>query len=151
MRHGEAGLGEALFLRTHTPDITLLSLGQPLELDGATRRKMEAAGIECMDDTVTHVATTDGAKIITLTVDGHGPLAFNTLYSALGCAPRADLARALGAVLDDRSCVMVDAHQRSSITNLFVAGDVAQSLDQISVAMGQAADRYIARKLVRAE
>ncbi|MFX8231060.1 hypothetical protein ABTL16_19905, partial [Acinetobacter baumannii] len=27
--HGETGLGEALFLRTYTADITLFSLGEP--------------------------------------------------------------------------------------------------------------------------
>lgn len=37
--HGETGLGEALFLRTYTADITLFSLGEPLRLDSAQRQK----------------------------------------------------------------------------------------------------------------
>lgn len=135
---GEAGLREALFLRTYTSDITLLSLGQPLNLDDASRRKMEAAGIKSIKEPVSHVAT-DGTKIVALIVNGQGLFKFDTLYSALGSAPRSNLAGALGAVLDDRNCVVIDPHQRSSVPNLFVAGDVAQGLDQISVAMGHAA------------
>lgn len=135
--HGETGLREALFLRTYTSDITLLSLGQPLNLDDANRRKIAAAGIKSIEEPVSHVATA-GAKIVALIVNGQGLFKFDTLYSALGCAPRSGLAGALGAVLDDRNCVVIDAHQRSSVANLFVAGDVAQGLDQISVAMGQA-------------
>lgn len=106
--HGETGLREALFLRTYTSDITLLSLGQPLNLDDANRRKMAAAGIKSIEEPVSHVATA-GAKIVALIVNGQGLFKFDTLYSALGCAARSGLAC---AVLDDRSCVVIDAHQR---------------------------------------
>lgn len=136
--YGETGLGEALFLRTYTSDITLLSLGLPLGLEAADRRRMEAAGIKYIEEPVTHVAT-DGGRIGAVTIRGHGPLMFDTLYSALGSAPRSGLARALGAAMDECDCVIFDDHQQTSIENLFVAGDVAQGLDQISVAMGQAA------------
>jgi thioredoxin reductase (NADPH) len=136
--HGEAGLGEALFLKTYTSDVTLLSLGRRLDLRVESRRKMEVAGIKAIEEPVTHVATEDG-KIVAVTVKDHGRLAFDTLYSALGCTPRSDLARVLGARLDDRNCVVANEHQQSSVPNLFVAGDVAKGLDQISVAMGHAA------------
>ena len=42
-------------------------------------------------------------------------------------------------LVDDKGCVVTDEHQRSSTDGLFAAGDVVRSLDQISVAMGQAA------------
>lgn len=134
---GATGLGEALFLKTYSPDITLLSLGQSLELTSADQMKMQSAGIKIIEDPITNVVT-EGAKILALNIKGQD-LAFDTLYSALGCAPRSDLAAALGAQLDDKKCVIVDEHQRSTVKNLFVAGDVAHGLDQISVAMGQAA------------
>lgn len=135
--HGETGLGEALFLRTYTADITLFSLGEPLRLDSAQRQKMHAAGIKAVEEAVTQVEI-DGGKIVGLTMNRHGTLAFDTLYSALGCAPRSSLAGALGAALDNH-CVVADEHQRSTVANFFVAGDVAKGVDQISVAMGHAA------------
>lgn len=64
---------------------------------------------------------------------------FDVLYAALGSDARSDLVRGLGTHLDDKGCVVTDAHQRSSTDGLFAAGDVVRSLDQISVAMGQAA------------
>ena len=36
-------------------------------------------------------------------------------------------------------CLLVDAHQRTTVAGVYAAGDVVLSLDQISVAMGQAA------------
>jgi thioredoxin reductase (NADPH) len=53
--------------------------------------------------------------------------------------PRSSLLEGLGTRLDAKGCVITDKHQRSSTPGLFAAGDIAQSLDQISVAMGQAA------------
>ena len=135
--HGENGLGEALFLTAYTRDITLLSLGQPLNLSVQSRLRMKSAGIKCVEAPVLHVATS-GPKIV-LTMKGHDALTFDTLYSSLGCSPRSDLAVRLGAAVDERKCVVADEHQRTSVKNLFVAGDVARGLDQISVAMGHAA------------
>lgn len=135
--YGETGLGEALFLRNYTSDITLMSLGEPLNLDSAQRQKMQSAGIKTVEEAVTQVEI-DGGRIVALTMNGHGTLEFDTLYSALGCAPRSSLAGALGAALDNH-CVVADEHQRSTVPNLFVAGDVAKGIDQISVAMGHAA------------
>jgi len=64
---------------------------------------------------------------------------FDTVYSALGSDARSSLVRPLGTTLDDKGCVVTDEHQRSSTDGLFAAGDVVRSLDQLSVAMGEAA------------
>jgi thioredoxin reductase (NADPH) len=66
-------------------------------------------------------------------------LRFDCLYPAFGCDPRSGLARSLGVRLDEQACVVTDAHQRTSVKGLYAAGDVVSTLDQISVAMGQAA------------
>jgi thioredoxin reductase (NADPH) len=34
-------------------------------------------------------------------------------------------------------CLLVDAHQRTSVRGLYAAGDVVKGLDQISHAMGE--------------
>jgi hypothetical protein len=49
-----------------------------------------------------------------------------------------DLAAALGAACGGDGCVLVDAHQRTTIPGLYAAGDVVLDLDQISHAMGEA-------------
>lgn len=61
------------------------------------------------------------------------------MYSALGSEARSELARSLGARTDAKGCIVTNEHMCSSIAGLFAAGDIVRSLDQISVAMGEAA------------
>jgi thioredoxin reductase (NADPH) len=136
--YGRTGLGEALFLRNYSSDITLLSLGRSLSLPPEDHRRMQDAGIKSIEAAVTEV-TVEGERITALRMHGGKTHTFDSLYSALGSTARSGLLHGLGAALDERQCVIVDNHQRSSIDGLFVAGDVASGLDQIAIAMGQAA------------
>lgn len=64
---------------------------------------------------------------------------FDTLYSALGCDVRSELARAIGAACDGTGQIVVDDKLRTSVPNLYAVGDVANDLNQIAVAAGHAA------------
>ena len=66
-------------------------------------------------------------------------LTCDLLYGALGVEPLSGLARAVGVELDAEGFVSVDGLQRSSVEDFYAAGDVVKSLNQIAVAMGQAA------------
>ena len=134
--HGESGLGEALFLRTYTADLTLLTLGQAMDLDEGQRRAADEAGIRVAGDPVSRVVL-EGDRIAALEIDGDEHR-FDTLYSALGCRVRSGLARDLGAACNEIGSLKVDEHQRTSVPGLYAAGDVVASLNQIGVAMGQA-------------
>ncbi|WP_202131050.1 NAD(P)/FAD-dependent oxidoreductase [Methylobacterium sp. 2A] len=136
--HGSSGINEALFLRTYTSDVTLLSLGCPLSLSEDERGQAAEAGIRVVEEPVARVVI-EGDQIRALAMSEGDPRSFDALYSALGSDARSDLVRSLGTHVDDKGCVVTDAHQRSSTDGLFAAGDVVRSLDQISVAMGQAA------------
>lgn len=136
--HASSGLHEALFLRTYSTDITLLSLGCPMTLSDEERQRAKAAGIVIVEDGIASVVIEDG-KIRSMTSHTGSCRPFDAIYSALGSKARSDIVRDLGTKIDNKGCVMTDAHQRSSTDGLFVAGDVARSLDQISVAMGEAA------------
>src|SRR5690606_10011028 len=71
-------------------------------------------------------------------VDGHCHR-FDTVYPFLGCDSSAHLARQAGVELSDSGEIPVDAHQLTSVPGLYAAGDVVSGLNQISVAVGQAA------------
>lgn len=135
--HGAGGLHEALFLRTYTDDVTLLSLEQKLVLTPDELRTARDAGIALVEEPVASVAV-EGDRIRSIATRRGACHVFDTLYSAMGSTARSDLVRGLGTVLDENGCVATDEHQRSSIDGLFAAGDVVRSLDQISVAMGEA-------------
>jgi thioredoxin reductase (NADPH) len=135
---GKSGMGEALFMRSYSSDITLLSLGREMELTREDREKLAQSDIEIIEEPVAEVAV-ENDKISALRLASGREHRFDTLYSALGARVRSDLALSLGARHDDHQALIVDEHQRTSVPGLYAAGDVVNSLNQISVAMGQAA------------
>ena len=131
---GERGVGEATFLRGYTADLALIAADGAHELDEAQRAALDAAGIVAIDGPARdfqlaanhiQVETADGTR------------SFASIYPALGSVIRSELARSLGAEASEEGCLMVDAHQRTSVAGLYAAGDVVKGLDQISHAMGE--------------
>lgn len=140
---GAAAAGEARFIRTWSDDVTLLTLGKPMALHEDERRALAVAGITLVEQPVSRVSDS-GGRITCLRLASGEELSFDTLYSALGTRVRSELAIALGAEGDDCGGLWTDSHQQTSVPGLFAAGDVVSSLDQISVAMGQAATAAVA-------
>jgi len=131
---GERGLGEALFLRGYTADLTLIAPGAAHELDERQRAELAEAGVRLVDGPTG--AFELGEDRIRMD-SAAGILTFASLYPALGSAIRSELAVALGAETSADGCLLVDAHQRTSVAGLYAAGDVVKGLDQISHAMGE--------------
>lgn len=136
--HGRDALGEVLFIRGYTADLTLLTLGTPMDLTGAERAKLAETGIRVVEAPVAEV-TEEGGRITKVTLVTGEEHAFDTLYSALGTLARSDLAAQIGAEMDEGGRLIVDGHCRTSVPGFLAAGDVVAGLNQISVAMGQAA------------
>jgi thioredoxin reductase (NADPH) len=132
---GARGMKEALFLRSYTADLTLISHDPSHTLDVAQRAELMAGGIEVLDGPATDFRLeSDGLSVATAV----GRRTFASIYPALGSDVHSTLAKTLGAALADEGCIKVDAHQRTSVPGLYAAGDVVSGLDQISHAMGEA-------------
>ena len=138
--HGARGAGEAGFIaRTYSHDVTLLTLGQPMDgLEPERRRHLEEQGVKIVEQPVAALDVRDG-QIAAIRTGGGQELRFDVLYSALGLKYRTGLGRALGADHDPEGALLVDSHNQTSVKGLYAAGDVARGLDQIVVAMGHAA------------
>lgn len=136
--HGADAVGEALWMRTYTDDVTLLTLGESRGLSDEDRRRLAGHGIRAMEEPVVEVHA-DAGRIAALTTTAGERLAFDTLYSALGAVPRTDPAKPVGARTGGSGRFEVDAHCRTDVEGLFAIGDVVEGLNQISVAMGHAA------------
>ncbi len=130
------GLAKALFLRTYTSDITLVTLGQPLDLSDENRAAMEAAGIIPVELPLADIAL-EGDRIARLSFADGRTLTFDAIYSALGIQPRADLAATLGIQLHPDDRIITDDHQRTSLEGCYAAGDIVTGLNQLGVAMAQ--------------
>ena len=127
------GVAEAVFLRGYTADVTLIAPHDALKLAPEDREKLKMAGIGCVDGPAEAVAALDKCIVVD-TAEGH--YTFDSVYPALGSDTHTQLADMLGARLNEQGCIGVDAHQRTSISGVYAAGDVVIGLDQISHAMG---------------
>lgn len=134
---GKSGLGEALFVRHYTPDITLLSVRGPVELDSEERLRIDRAGLRMVHEPVVRLAYGDDG--LHMHYEGGAQERFDVVYAALGTMVNSGLARLLGAQATDEGCLIVDGHQQTLVDGLYAAGDIVAGLNQITVAMGQAA------------
>ena len=131
---GERGCEEALFLRSYTADITLIAPDGEHRFSAGEEAALRDAGI-VMAGGCRSITLSGPGKIVLMVADG--PLAFDALYPALGSDSRSELAAQVGADLSAEGCLMVGAHQRTDVPDLYAAGDVVLGLDQISHAMGE--------------
>ncbi len=136
---GDRGLGEAVFVaRTYSSDVTLLSFHEPLVLSEQELETAKAHAISVIREPVSTLVFKERA-VHAKASGGDRDYEFDVVYSALGVQYRSALATALGAEADGMGALTVDDHSQTTIPGLYAAGDVTQGLNQIVVAMGQAA------------
>jgi thioredoxin reductase (NADPH) len=117
----EEACGKALFLRTYSRSVTLLTL------DGRrggedTCRDLSEAGVHTPSSAVAGLRQETG-KIVGRLADG-SECSFDLLYPILGCTVRSELAAHLGAQHTDAGCLVVDEHMQTTVEGLYAAGDV---------------------------
>lgn len=135
------GLAEAVFLRNYSRDVTLVSL-TGLALDPAERAEAERAGVALAPAPVSHFGF--DAREVRLTLADGSQHVFDTLYAALGTHTRNRLGEMLGTRLVDGECFVTDAHQRTTASGVYAAGDAVDALDQIGIAIGTGARAAVA-------
>ncbi len=132
------GASEALFLRRYSNHVTLLALHEP-KISLKDRADLEEAGVTIVMSPIASIQFGQRAVAIVTSPPTSEILMFDTIYPALGSEAKSPIAAKLGSATGDDGCLLVDAHQRTTVAGVYAAGDVVLSLDQISVAMGQAA------------
>lgn len=133
---GAHGVGEAIYLRHFSADVTLFLAPGDAVLSDDDREHLVRAGIRWTQAPVDAIRR-EGDRVVIHHAGGSS--ACDTLYCALGLQIHAGLAAGLGAALDAAGYVVVDAHGATTVPGLYAAGDVAQGLNQIAVAAGGAA------------
>jgi len=135
---GKDGLAEALFVRHYTPDVTLLSVSDPIALDAQESARIDHAALRVVHEPVDALSFDAGAG---MQVQSHSGACerFDVVYVALGTMVNSGMAQLLGARCAENGALLVDAHQQTSVDGLYAAGDVVEGLNQIAVAQGQAA------------
>lgn len=129
----ERGVKEALFLRSYSRDVTLISPDGRQETS-SKQAELASAGVRLVDGPCERITIT-GDRICLYVPEGK--LSFDTLYPALGSSVQSGVLAGLGAQMSAEGCVIVDSHQRTNVPGLYASGDVVLGLDQISHAMGE--------------
>ena len=130
------GVAEALFLRGYSDRITLFTMVE-CELHEKDRADLAKAGVSWDPRPIASYDFSD--KSVRLTFADGSMAEADTLYPALGSDPNDALIKQLGLRTTSDDCILTDSHQRLGLDGLYAAGDIVSGLDQISVAMGQAA------------
>lgn len=131
---GPAGVREALYLRNFTSRLTVFPISADTRFSDDDCCRLAESGIDLVRAPVDSIRLWNGAAIVR---HGEEESRCDSLYSALGMRIHTELIP--DARRDDGGYLVTDAHQKTSIDGIYAVGDVAQGLNQISVAMGGAA------------
>jgi len=126
---------KALFLRTYSKYVTLLTLHDDIAADFCG--KLSEAGIRFPRARITGLTRQDNQMVAAMSDGSHET--FDVIYPVLGCEVRSELGTRLDARHNDIGGLQVDVHQQTSVTGLYAVGDVVSDLHQIAVGTGHAA------------
>ena len=134
---GECAAGEALFLRTYTASLAIVTLGEPAGLSETNLDRLRTAGVQILEKLVDEISFAGDPPVSIVFEDGT-TMSFDAAYGALGVDARSGLAAQLGLKLSADGRIITDQTQRTSDPQVYAAGDAVTGLNQIGVAMAQA-------------
>ena len=142
----------ALNLTTWTDDIVVCTNGRPPDLDDQQCAKLDALNIPVISAAIEQVVP-EGDRIYALELEGGMHLDCDHIFFALSQRPADDLGAQLACDRDDDGHIVVDAHQHTSVKNVWAAGDIVPGpqLAVVAAAEGAVAALSIHKSLVPAE
>jgi len=122
----------ARYMRTFSEDVSVVPI--PGEDDSAPQPDTE--DLLVLPPLRSLACREDGWDVIDADGNTHR---FDFVYAAMGAPARGELARQVGAELNDEGAVLTNDHMETSCPGLYAVGDVVTDLNQIAVAFGHAA------------
>lgn len=120
---------KALFLRTYTKDVSAFVTDKSKGSD-EIRQAIEDGKLAVFD--APKIIKLDGAGHVIIETESGSIHKLDSIYPALGCAVRSELATDLGASCTDAGNLVGDDHQQTTVQGLYAAGDVVT--DRIALA-----------------
>ncbi|HEY6220317.1 MAG TPA: NAD(P)/FAD-dependent oxidoreductase [Gemmatimonadaceae bacterium] len=137
---GRRAVGMALNLTTWTDRIIICTNGKPPELTDEYCAKLDALNIPVLEEPVRRVCYV-GSSISCLELENGMQLDADKIFFSLAQYPSDDLGAQLGCERDDGGHIVVDEHLRTSVPNVYAAGDL---IPGAQLAIAAAADGAIA-------
>ena len=140
MGSGDKVARETLYVHHFTPHVSLFTIGlrEKLPIAPELLERLEREGIPIHHAPLDELAPLGEEGVRVCLKDGTA-VDLDILYTALGCHPNNDLAVALGAEVDEVGYVIVDQKQQTCVEGLYAVGDICASVNQVTIAVGQAA------------
>jgi len=117
-------VGMALSLATWTHEIVICTNGEPPNIEQKHLDKLKALNIPVLDAKIEKVSS-ENREIRCVTLEGGMQLDCQQLFFAIGQYPADDLGAQLKCKRDDSGLIEIDEHYRTSVLNVFAAGDIA--------------------------
>jgi thioredoxin reductase (NADPH) len=140
---GNTAVTEAIYLSELAEKVYLIHRRDALRAERAMQDMLFKSKVEILwnktvkefrgDQVIDTVVLLDTKTSITT------ELKVNGAFVALGSNPESGLAREIGVISNERGEIIVDAKQKTNILGVFAAGDVIESMKQITVAVGTGA------------
>ena len=100
------------------------------EMARLVERHMESQGVKVM--THTQVTAFAGEGRVSGVLTSQGPLPADLVILGIGVRPNVELARAAGLLMGPTGGIKVDDRMRTSVPDIYAAGDCVESLDLVS-------------------
>jgi len=120
---GKKAVGMALAISTWTNEIVICTNGEPANIQPAHLKKLKELNIPVLESKVTRISSNDG-QIKGMEIEDGMLLDCDRLYFAIGQYPADDLGAQLKCERDDTGLIKVDERNRTSVLNVFAAGDI---------------------------
>lgn len=131
---------EALYLREFTCEIVLFAHGRQEEspICDALLGRLDEAEISRRWSPIRKLLP-EGENGVRVCLEDGAEESIDLLFSALGVEIHNGLATALGAETDEEGYVLTNRWQETTVPGFYAVGDVASAINQVTVAVGQAA------------
>jgi len=121
---GRKAVGMALAIANWTNEIVICTNGEPANIQAAHLKKLEALNIPVLESKITRISS-KGGRITCMDIEDGMQLDCDRLYFAIGQYPADDLGAQLKCERDESGLIKVDDRNRTSVLNVFAAGDIA--------------------------
>lgn len=135
---GRKAAGMAFALSTWTRDITICTNGAPPKMAAEVQKKLEALDVRIVRNPIARLLCED-SQVRSVVFDDDSAIECDRVFFAIGTYPADDLGVQLGCDRDDEGLIVIDEYCRTSVENLFAAGDITPGPRLAIAAAGQGA------------
>lgn len=137
-----------LFERYQLPSLTILTNGKQPEFQDETKKILDLYGIQTRTEEITGIEGEEKGKLLKAFNLGSDRIPTDICFVSMGMLVYNELAKQLGAELDERGFVKADEAGLTSVAGLYVAGDLkANTRKQIYTAWDHAVSAVTAINL----